>query len=110
MSAHADKIIASLLATLTAAFFAIWAIGPGLAVYPPRLTVQSAFLAPLAHVGVRAGVPPSVILILTCAPVFALGFYIGVSWIRRSLAHALLFSVSLYLLAVAAAFLAGVGK
>jgi len=110
MSAHADKIIASLLSTLTAAFLAFWAIGPGLASYPPRLTVQSALLAPLAHVGVRAGLPPTVILILTFAPVFGLGFYVGMSWIRRSLAHAFAVSAGLYLLTIAAAFVTGVGR
>ena len=29
---HGDKIIASLLATLTTAFLALWAVAPGLAV------------------------------------------------------------------------------
>lgn len=107
---HGDKIIASLLATLTAAFLAFWAIAPGLAVYPPRLTLQSALLAPLAHVGVKAGLPPWVLVVLTCAPVLGLGLYIGVSWVRQHLANALRFSGSFYLVSVAAAFLVGVGK
>lgn len=107
---HGDKIIASLLATLTAAFMALWAISPGLSVYPPRLTVQSALLAPFGHVAVRAGLPAWPVFLLTCMPVFALGAYIGLSWIRESLGHAWRFSVSLYLLAVAAALVVGVGR
>jgi hypothetical protein len=107
---HVDKIVASFLITLSAAFMALWTVFRDWAVYPPRLGLRSAVLVPLGHIGMRAGLPDTLVLVLACFPFVALGVYLSHGWIRGNLRRAALISAPLYGLAVAAAFLAGIKR
>jgi hypothetical protein len=89
MNAHAEKIIASVLATLALGFMALWLVVPGWALHPPRLDVSSAVLVPLGHIGMRCRFGDSTTLLLALGPILAFGGYLGWAWIRGQLKYAL---------------------
>jgi hypothetical protein len=93
---HGYKIVASFLLTLTAAFMALWTVLRDWAVHPPRLGVRSAVLLPLGHVGMRAGLPDTLVLVLACFPFVAFGIYLSHGWIHGHLRRAALISMLLY--------------
>jgi hypothetical protein len=82
MNAHAEKIVASSLATLALGFMALWLVVPGWALHPPRLGISSAVLVPLGHLGMRYRIDDSLTLLLAVGPILALGAYLSWAWIR----------------------------
>jgi hypothetical protein len=103
-----EKVIASVSATLALGFMALWTVLRGWALYPPRLGIASAVLAPLGHIGIKTGIGESITMLLAAGPILALGGYLCWSWIRGRLLYSLAISALLYGLAVAAALAAGI--
>jgi hypothetical protein len=110
MNTHAEKIVASVLATLAVGFMALWSVLPGWALYPPRLGVSSAVLVPFGHLGMSYGLGGWVSLLLAVGPILVLGAYLGWAWIRGRLRRALAISALVYGFAVGMALIAGVDR
>jgi len=108
MNTHAEKVVASVLATLAVGFMILWSVLPGWALYPPRLGVKSAVLMPFGHLGMVYGLGGWVSLVLAVGPILGLGAYLGWAWIRGRMRRAVAISALVYGFAVGTALIAGV--
>ena len=108
MNAHADKLVATSLATLAVGFMAFWSVVAGWALHPPRLGVASATFVPLGHIAMRCRSAEPIVVLLSVGPILATGSYLGWSWIRGRLPRAVAYCALLYAVAVGAAFVAGI--
>jgi hypothetical protein len=107
MTKASEKLVVGLLATIASEMIVLGMVAPGWALVPPRLNTVTAVLAPLGHLGFRAGLDDWMNLVLTAGTWLLLGAYWTWSWIRNRAGTALLVGGSVYGLAIALAFLGG---
>jgi hypothetical protein len=105
MTTTAEKLVVGLLATVAGEIIVLSMVLPGWALVPPRLNTLTAILAPLGHLGIRAGFPDWANLLMTAGTLLLLAVYWTWSWIRHRAAGALPIGAIVYGSAVAVAFL-----
>jgi hypothetical protein len=108
MIAHGDRLVVGTMVTVGVGLFAVGLVLPGFVLYPPRLGISSAVLAPLAHLSMKGGWPHAIGFLLAVAPIVAMGAYLTRAWMQGYLRRAILYSAPLYGLAVVLALLTGV--
>lgn len=107
MTKASEKLVVGLLTTIASEMIVLGMVAPGWALVPPRLDMVTAVLAPLGHLGFRAGLDDWMNLVLTAGTWLLLGVYSTWSWICHRAGTALLVGGSVYGLAIAFAVLAG---